>query len=111
MFRIYPLPPEQEAHEVGGANGFDLRPEPIQGVAVNPRKQPAVAPLENRGSRSEPAAESPSLTPSVLASSAAVVGPTISRRPRSNSRIASSRVGTDETDAAIGAGRAVNNSS
>jgi len=62
MLRIYPLPPEQEAHKIGGADRFDLGPEAIQGIAVNPRQQPSVAPLENRGSGSEPAAEYDSLS-------------------------------------------------
>src|SRR4030095_16575977 len=62
MFRIYPLPPEQEAYEVGGADRFDFGPEPIQVRAWNPCNQPPIAPLENRGSRSEPAAQYDSLS-------------------------------------------------
>jgi hypothetical protein len=53
MFRIYPLPPEQEAHKIGGADRLDLGPEPIQGVAVNPRQETSITPLETGGSGSE----------------------------------------------------------
>ena len=46
LVRIDPLPGEQEAHEVSRADRLDLGPEPVEGVAVDAREQPAVAPLE-----------------------------------------------------------------
>src|SRR4029078_6468666 len=42
------LPREQESHEIGRAHWFDLRAEPIERVAMNARKETAIAPLERR---------------------------------------------------------------
>ena len=42
---VHVLPREEEPHEVGGADRLDLRPEPVQRVAVNAREQRAIAPF------------------------------------------------------------------
>ena len=62
------LPREQEAHEIGGADRFDLGAEPVERVAVDPRQQPAVAPFRlllraSRASRSKTRRAGPRLRP------------------------------------------------
>ena len=52
-----PLPAEQEAQEVAGRHGFDLRPQPLDRVAVDARQQPALAPFVDRRVRREAAAQ------------------------------------------------------
>ena len=49
LIRLDPLPGEQEPHEVRRTHRLDLGPEPVQGIAVDPGQQPAVAPLERVG--------------------------------------------------------------
>ena len=39
------LPCEQESHEIRRADRLDLRTEPIERVAMNPRQQTPIAPL------------------------------------------------------------------
>src|SRR5918994_1838850 len=39
--RLYVLPRKEKPHEVGGADRLDLRAEPVDGVAMNPRQQGA----------------------------------------------------------------------
>jgi hypothetical protein len=39
------LPREQESHEIRRADRLDLRPQPIERVAMNPRQQTPIAPL------------------------------------------------------------------
>src|SRR5688572_17882319 len=46
LLRTDPLPLEQETLEIGAGNRGDLRPEPVQGVAMNPGQEPAVAPFQ-----------------------------------------------------------------
>ena len=56
-----PLPGKQEAHEVGGGDRLDLLPQPIEGVAVDPRQQPPLAPLLFGFPRGEPPAQDEAL--------------------------------------------------
>jgi hypothetical protein len=42
------LPIEEEPHEIGRRDRFDLRAQPIEGVPVNAREQPTIAPLHFR---------------------------------------------------------------
>ena len=62
---IHPLPGEQEPHEIRWAHRLDLRAEAVERVAVDPRQQPPLAPLQlDRGvavARTEAAAEHHSL--------------------------------------------------
>ena len=39
------LPGQQKADEVRRGDGLDLLSQPVQGVAVDPRQEPAVAPF------------------------------------------------------------------
>ena len=58
---IDPLPGEEEAHEVGLGDRLDLAPQPVQGVAVDARQQPALAPLLLANPGREAAAEDEAL--------------------------------------------------
>ena len=51
------LPAKQEAHELGWRRGLDLGAKPVDRVAVDPREQRPVAPLELPRAWSEPAAQ------------------------------------------------------
>ena len=39
------LPTQQKAQIVGGGDWFNLAPQPLNGYAMNPRQQPAIAPF------------------------------------------------------------------
>ncbi len=54
---MHPVPDEQEPHEVGRARRLDLRPQPVQGVAVDPGEERSLAPLLGLDPGAEPAAE------------------------------------------------------
>src|SRR5207253_4054851 len=45
------LPVEEKAHEVARLDGLDLGAQPLDGVAVDAREQPPLAPLAFRGRR------------------------------------------------------------
>ena len=100
------LPGEQEAHEVGGADRLDLRAQAIERVAMDAREQTTVAPFDgadrdrirvrDRVERSRAARRLPIRAPAAPCRPrasldrqrrgqcrAAVVGPTIDSRPRS----------------------------
>ena len=49
--RRHPLPGEQEAQEVARRDRLDLRAQPLDGVAMNARQQPALAPFFRRRRR------------------------------------------------------------
>ena len=51
------LPTEQEPQVVSRGDGFDLLAQPVEGVAVNPREQTALAPFDLRRLRREGAAQ------------------------------------------------------
>ena len=43
--RGHPLPAEQEAQEIARRHRLDLRPQTLDGVSVDARQQPALAPF------------------------------------------------------------------
>src|SRR6478736_1472254 len=52
---------EEEAQEIGGADWLDLGAQLVEGIAMDARQQPAVAPLELGGTRRKAPAQDPAL--------------------------------------------------
>ena len=101
------LPVEQEALIVGERRGLDLVAQPLQRVAMDAREQAPLAPLLARASPREvaahrralllereraPAARRRRASPNGRASASAVTGPSASKRLRTSSRSAVSRL-------------------
>ena len=57
LVRLDPLPAEQKPEQIARADRLDLGPEPVQGVAVDPRQEPAIAPFQRLGPPCEAAAK------------------------------------------------------
>ena len=49
LFARNVLPVQEETHEIGGADWFDLGAQAVERIAVNAREEPAVAPFELGG--------------------------------------------------------------
>ena len=111
------LPAQQEAQEIARGDRLDLGAQPLDGVAVDARQQPALAPFVRRRSRREAAAQGeafglerrergarsrPARARADAASVSGVTGPWPSSRPRRISISASSR---DQFALGMAAGR------